>query len=112
MDAVIAVTEQQTQPLAALGYRREGIEVIANGVFTSAGEAPAPADGGFVALCVAGLRPEKRVDVFIRAVAAARRERPEIAAAVAGEGPERERLPASPKRAAWSCSACAPMCPT
>ena len=35
VDAVIAVTERQTEPLAALGYRREGIEVIANGVFTA-----------------------------------------------------------------------------
>ncbi len=92
VDAVLAVTERQVEPLVALGYRREGIDVIANGVFADDGEPPAPAEGGFVALCVAGLRPEKRVDVFIRAAAAARRERPEIAAAVAGEGPEHARL--------------------
>ena len=43
-------------------------------------------------LCVAGLRPEKRVDLFIEAVAAARRENPAIRGYVAGDGPERERL--------------------
>ncbi len=49
---------------------------------------------GFPALCVSGLRPEKRIDVFIEAVRAARRENAEISGYVAGEGREDERLAA------------------
>ena len=41
---------------------------------------------------MAGLRPEKRVDLFIHAVGAARRENPDVGGYVAGEGRERERL--------------------
>jgi glycosyltransferase involved in cell wall biosynthesis len=93
LDHVIAVTGRQIAPLSRLGYRRERIEVIANGVFNSA---PAPAarrDGGdFTVLCAARLEPEKGVDVFIRAVEAARRSEPRIRGLVAGDGPERGRL--------------------
>jgi glycosyltransferase involved in cell wall biosynthesis len=92
VDRVIAVTRRQIDPLARLGYRRERIEVIANGVFDSA-RAPAAAQGGdFTVLCAARLEREKGVGVFIHAVAAARRSRPEIRGLVAGEGPEQPLL--------------------
>jgi glycosyltransferase involved in cell wall biosynthesis len=93
LDRVIAVTRRQIAPLAGLGYRRERIEVIANGVFDSASPPAASQDSGdFTVLCAARLEPEKGVGVFIRAVAAARRSRPAIRGLVAGDGPERERL--------------------
>lgn len=96
VDAVVAVTERQLPPLAALGYPRERTDVVANGVFERdvQGVEPSPEldSDGFVVLCLAGLRPEKRVDLFIEAVAAARREQPGLRGYVAGEGPERRRL--------------------
>jgi glycosyltransferase involved in cell wall biosynthesis len=96
IDDVVAVTERQVPPLEALGYRQGRIEVVPNGVFARDVQrvAPSPelAGDGFSVLCVAGLRPEKRVDLFIEAAGAARRENPAIRAFVAGEGPERERL--------------------
>jgi glycosyltransferase involved in cell wall biosynthesis len=96
VDEVVAVTERQVRPLEALGYRRRRIEVVPNGVFAREVEAVQPAaelDGnGFAALCVSGLRPEKRVDLFIHAVGAARRENPDVRGYVAGEGREHERL--------------------
>jgi glycosyltransferase involved in cell wall biosynthesis len=96
VDDVVAVTERQVPPLEALGYPRRHIEVVPNGVFARhvEGVEPSPElDGdGFTALCVAGLRREKRVDLFIRAVGEARRENPGIRGYVAGEGRERERL--------------------
>lgn len=93
LDRVIAVTTRQIAPLARLGYRSERIEVISNGVFDSARPAAAPRHGeDFTVLCAARLEPEKGVGVFIRAVAAARRSRPEIRGLVAGDGPERGRL--------------------
>jgi glycosyltransferase involved in cell wall biosynthesis len=95
LDRVIAVTRRQIAPLARLGYRRERIEVIANGVFDSAPPPAAPENTGgedFTVLCAARLEPEKGIGVFIRAVAAARRSRPRIRGLVAGDGPERGRL--------------------
>jgi glycosyltransferase involved in cell wall biosynthesis len=96
VDAVVAVTQRQVPPLEALGYPRGHIDVVPNGLFERhvQGFEPSSAldSNGFAVLCAAGLRPEKRVDLFIEAVAAARRENASIRGYVAGEGPERERL--------------------
>jgi glycosyltransferase involved in cell wall biosynthesis len=96
VDAVVAVTQRQVPPLEALGYPRGRIDVVPNGVFERHVQGVEPSrdldSGGFAVLCVSGLRPEKRVDLFIEAVAAARRENAAIRGYVAGEGPERERL--------------------
>ena len=96
VDDVIAVTERQVAPLEALGYPKGRIAVVPNGVFArdvEAVEESAELNGaGFAALCVAGLRPEKRVDLFIQAVGDARRQDPAVSGYVAGEGRERERL--------------------
>jgi glycosyltransferase involved in cell wall biosynthesis len=96
VDAVICVTERQVAPLASLGYPRDRIEVVPNGVFEDelAGVEPSPEleGDGFAALCVSGLRPEKRVDLFIQAVRDARRTEPGLTGYVAGEGPELDRL--------------------
>jgi glycosyltransferase involved in cell wall biosynthesis len=100
VDLAIAVSASQVAPLERLGHRR--IEVIPNGVFdhevrTSAGRAATraalgTADGDFVVLCLAGLRREKRVDLFCAAVGAARREQPHVRGFAAGDGPERAAL--------------------
>ncbi len=96
VDDVVAVTLRQVPPLEALGYPRGRIQVVPNGVFERAVhgvERSSELDSdGFAVLCAAALRPEKRVDLFVEAVAAARRENPAIRGYVAGEGVERERL--------------------
>jgi glycosyltransferase involved in cell wall biosynthesis len=96
VDAVVAVTRRQVPPLEALGYPSGRIDVVPNGLFERHVQGVEPSrdldPDGFAVLCVAGLRPEKRVDLFIEAVAAARRETASIRGYVAGEGPERERL--------------------
>ena len=86
VDGVVAVAQAQLGPLAEAGFRRERMLVVANGVALGAAPAPPPA-GGF-ALVAAGLRPEKRVDLFVEAVA----QVPGLRGVVAGEGRERERL--------------------
>jgi len=86
VDGVVAVAQAQLDPLAAAGFRRERTLVVANGVALGPPPSP-PAAGGF-ALVAAGLRPEKRVDVFVEAVARV----PGLRGVVAGEGRERERL--------------------
>jgi glycosyltransferase involved in cell wall biosynthesis len=96
VDHVVAVTGRQVPPLEALGYPGGRIDVVPNGVFERDVDGIQPSDelggDGFAALCVAGLRPEKRVDLFIEAVRAARKSSPEVRGYVAGEGRERERL--------------------
>src|SRR5215207_840184 len=96
VDDVVAVTERQVPALEALGYPRGRIEVVPNGVFARDVEgvrlSDELSDAGFPVLCVAGLRPEKRVDLFIEAVGAARDENDGIRGYVAGEGPEQARL--------------------
>ena len=95
-DEVIAVTERQVPPLERAGYPRGRIEVVHNGVFARDVEGVEPsaelAGAGFSVLCVSAMRPEKRVDLFVEAAGAARREEPGIRACVAGEGRERQRL--------------------
>ena len=101
VEAVAAVSAAQVEPLRGWGYRRARIEVIPNGVFEGelrTGDREAVRrelgleSGDFAALLVAGLRPEKRVDVFVEAVAAARRDEPRVRGLVAGEGRERARI--------------------
>ena len=46
----------------------------------------------FAVLCLARMQPEKRVDLFVRAVAAARRRDPRIRGFVAGDGDQRAQL--------------------
>jgi glycosyltransferase involved in cell wall biosynthesis len=96
VDAVVAVTRRQVPPLEALGYPQGRIDVVPNGVFERDLDDVEPAaelgGEGLAVLCVAGLRPEKRVDLFVEAVRRARGAGAEVRGYVAGEGPERERL--------------------
>ena len=96
IDEVIAVTQRQVAPLEALGYPQGRIAVVPNGVFARDVEGVVPSDElgaeGFTVLCVSGLRPEKRVDLFVESVGVARRENAAIRGFVAGDGPERDRL--------------------
>jgi glycosyltransferase involved in cell wall biosynthesis len=91
---VIAVSQSQVEPLEALGYPR--VTVVPNGVFPLGSVEPSPEleSEPFAALCVSGLRPEKRVDVFVEAVRNARSENHSIRGYVAGEGREEARLTA------------------
>jgi glycosyltransferase involved in cell wall biosynthesis len=94
LDAVVAVSASQLPELVRLGYAPEQLRVIANGVpepvvERARGEVRGElglAETDFVALLLAGLRPEKRVELFIDAVAAARAREPRIRGVVAGGG--------------------------
>jgi glycosyltransferase involved in cell wall biosynthesis len=100
---VIQVSERQAAPLERLGYKRDRIVTVPNGVFAEGvggsvdrSEVRASLgldDGEFGVLCVANLRPEKGVAAFARAVARARADGAgRLRGFVAGDGPERERL--------------------
>jgi glycosyltransferase involved in cell wall biosynthesis len=78
VDRVIGVSERQAAPLMRLGYRRERIVTVPNGVFPAEEEGANRAavraslglgEAEFAVLCVANLRPEKGAGVFAEAVA-------------------------------------------
>ena len=93
-DGVVAVSASQLTELGELGYAEEQVRVIPYGVPKPVPERARSevraelgvAEADFVAILVAGLRPEKRVDLFIDAVAAARARDPRIRGVVAGGG--------------------------
>jgi glycosyltransferase involved in cell wall biosynthesis len=94
VEGVIAVTARQVDPLTRLGYRRERIEVIPNGIAPPdpVSAARLAGDGEFAVLCAARLQIEKRADRFVRAVAGARRSDPGIRGFLVGDGSERGAL--------------------
>jgi glycosyltransferase involved in cell wall biosynthesis len=92
--ACTVVTSAQLPLVEALGFPASRVHIVPNGV-------PPPAigrdraairaelgvdDAAFVAILVATLRPEKRIDRFLDAVRAARRSDPRIHGVVAGGG--------------------------
>jgi glycosyltransferase involved in cell wall biosynthesis len=94
VERVVAVSRSQIPDLLDLGYAERRIKVIPNGV---AGHRPTRAraevrrelgleQDDVVAALVAGLRPEKRPDVFVDAVAHARRRDPRVHGLVVGDG--------------------------
>jgi glycosyltransferase involved in cell wall biosynthesis len=99
---VIEVSERQRAPLERLGYETERIVTVPNGVFASEVVARADRsamraslgleDGDFAVLCVANLRAEKGVDMFVEAVVRAHQPMRRLHGLIAGDGPERERL--------------------
>ena len=100
---VIQVSERQRAPLERLGYKRERIVTVPNGVFatdvsTSVDRDAMRASLGlddrhFAVLCVANLRAEKGVDAFVEAVRQARRDGSRgLRGLIAGDGPERQLL--------------------
>ena len=103
VDRVIEVSERQAAPLVRLGYRRERIVTVPNGVFaadlqSSPDRAALRASVGldeaeFAVLCVANLRPEKGAGAFAEAVARARAQGARgLRGLIAGDGPERARV--------------------
>ena len=95
VDGVIAVARRQVDPLVRLGYRREHIEVIPNGVDpvdTGEGAARLADTGEFGVLCVSRLQIEKRVELFVSAMAVARLSEPRLRGFVAGDGDRRAQI--------------------
>jgi glycosyltransferase involved in cell wall biosynthesis len=102
VDQVIAVSAGQVPDLTRRGYHAARINVIPSGI----GEGRVRRDRATVraslgirqeqclAILVAALRPEKRIEDFISGVALARESVPRLRGIVIGDGPERARLEA------------------
>jgi glycosyltransferase involved in cell wall biosynthesis len=100
VDGSIIISDVQVPTLLRLGFRRTRLRLIRNGV-----PVPVPAtprsvvraslglqDNHFLALMVAALRPEKSAEGFVEAVRKAHGVEPRIRGAIAGAGPQLERL--------------------
>lgn len=100
VDGAIAISNVQIPTLVKLGYRRESIRVIHNGVPIPIPTEPASLvrarlgvrTDEFLALLVATLRPEKTAHVFLEAVRRAHRADPRVRGLIVGGGPEADRL--------------------
>jgi len=100
VDRVIAVSESQVSDLRRLGYRPSAIRIVPNGsaeptLAKSRAELRREldlTDDEIVVLLVAALRPEKRADVFVDAIAVARGEDRRVRGMVAGGGPLLEEI--------------------
>ena len=92
----IAVAEAVLRRHEQAGVPRDRLHLIYNGVEPAPVEEAAGRTPGLLGT-VSRLSPEKGVDVLLRAVGEARRERPDIRLLVAGQGPE---LPALERLAA------------
>jgi glycosyltransferase involved in cell wall biosynthesis len=101
-DRVVGVAAAQVPALVARGYRPERIAIIWNGLGASdvtptrdpgtVRQELGIADEDFLVLMAAGLRPEKRVEMFLHAIVAARLTNPRIRGILAGGGPGLEAL--------------------
>lgn len=100
VNRVVAVSATQLEELRRLGYPAERITVIPNGIPTPVPSRPRDAvraelgvaEDEVLALLVATLRPEKRPDVFFEAVRRAQSREPRLRGAIAGGGPQLERI--------------------
>ena len=100
VDSVVGVSRLQVPELLRRGYRPDSIRVIPNGVADVTPERLRSEtraelgliDDNFVALLVASLRPEKRVDVFIDATEIAHARDRRVQGVVAGGGPELDAI--------------------
>jgi glycosyltransferase involved in cell wall biosynthesis len=100
VERVVAVSSTQLDVLRDLGYRSGRISVIPNGIpgpspVRPRGEVRAElgiGDDDVLALLVATLRPEKRADVFVKALRRAHAREPRLRGVIAGGGPELERV--------------------
>ncbi len=98
--AAVAVSPSQVSDLVDLGFRRQRIRVIPNGIAELVPrrsreevrrELGLPGDA-FVAILAATLRPEKQPHVFVEAVARASTANGRVLGLIAGTGPELSRI--------------------
>jgi glycosyltransferase involved in cell wall biosynthesis len=108
---VVATSDTQVPGLVGYGYKANRIAVVPNTVpdrldIVRSREAVRRelgiADGDFVVLLAAALRPEKRVPSFVHAIAKARWVNPSIRGLVVGDGPELERVESAVREAEGS----------
>ncbi len=88
----LAVSESSRDDLVARGIARERIDLLHNGIDIAPRELRSAAERPCRVAYFGRLEPYKRVDLFLRAMAALVPRYPELEVVVIGRGQERERL--------------------
>jgi len=91
-DAIISVSGHTTALLRPLAGPRKKIFTIPNGLDFAHISTLSPAQKGTDIVFAGRLLAHKNIDMLLRAVAILSRTRPNVSAAIVGEGPEKERL--------------------
>ncbi len=94
---VVAVSEDTRSDLVGLGFDKDRVAVVTNGVFLSESE-PRERSQVPTLLCMGRLTPQKSVDVLIRSIPLMLEDFPDLQVDIVGQGPDRTRL----ERLAWS----------
>ena len=95
--AIVAVSESTRDDLVSMGFARERISIIHNGVQPLHQFSSEPSRSPRI-LCMGRLTRQKRVDVALRAMSSLLREFPDARLDIVGQGPDRARL----ERLSWS----------
>jgi glycosyltransferase involved in cell wall biosynthesis len=94
---VVTVSKSTLDDLVAMGFDRDQITIIHNGVHALEGFVHRPSASPRI-LCMGRLTRQKRVDVVLRAMPSVLRAFPDARLDIVGQGPDRARL----ERLAWS----------
>jgi len=94
---VVTVSNSTLEDLVAMGFDRDQITIIHNGVHALEGFVHRPSASPRI-LCMGRLTRQKRVDVVLRAMRSVLREFPDARLDIVGQGPDRARL----EQLAWS----------
>lgn len=89
---VVTLTEASRDELVHLGFPPARVHVVPPGIAPRYCPGPEPRVDPPLVVAVGRLAPVKRFELVLDAVAAARRDVPELGLAIVGEGPERPRL--------------------
>jgi glycosyltransferase involved in cell wall biosynthesis len=95
---VVAVSNSTRDGLTAIGFRRDQIAIVHNGVATPRPSVVSTRSAVPTILCMGRLKPQKSIDVLLRAMPAVLKAAPEARLDIVGQGSDRTRL----ERLAWS----------
>ncbi len=95
---VVAVSNSTRDGLTAIGFRREQIAIVHNGVAAPRPSVLTTRSAVPTILCMGRLKPQKSIDVMLRAMPAVLEREPQARLDIVGQGSDRTRL----ERLAWS----------
>jgi glycosyltransferase involved in cell wall biosynthesis len=90
----IAVSEMTKNYLESLGYKRNGVKVVSNGINIGYIESIPPFNEEYDVLFAGRMIKEKHVDVLLKSIAELKDRIPYIRLCIIGDGPERDDLTA------------------
>ena len=91
-DYIITGSEKTVRDLADIGFKRDNIFLVHNGIDLKSIQKVRPSSGKFDVAYVGRLIKGKRVDLLVKATAILKKDFPKIRVAIMSDGPERKSL--------------------